>query len=193
MSALHSFWYDRAHASFEAALAVDPACAMAAGGDAMAHVHPVWRGRDLAKGRAALARVREAGLTPKELAFVDIARALFAVDDMKEANAGWLRGAAQTICGTTAPTRASPRFRFARGRARRCRCQSLGKIMLPRGSNQDVRCLGTRLDVPAATAYSLKVLSDNRATTKANTGRTRSGAPGIGAGTTPISLAPIRR
>ena len=29
--------------------------------------------------------------------------------------------------------------------------------------------------------------------TKANTGRTRSGAPGIGAGTTPISLAPIRR
>ncbi|HMJ54964.1 MAG TPA: hypothetical protein VK540_22970 [Polyangiaceae bacterium] len=95
MSALHSFWYDRAHASFEAALTVDPACAMAAWGDAMAYVHPVWDERDLAKGRAALARVREAGLTPKELAFVGIARSLFAVDDITDANAGWLRGAAQ--------------------------------------------------------------------------------------------------
>jgi tetratricopeptide (TPR) repeat protein len=44
---------------------------------------------------AALARVREEALTPKELAFVGVARALVAVDDMKEANAGWLRGAAQ--------------------------------------------------------------------------------------------------
>ena len=95
MSALHSFEYDRAHASFEAALAVDPACAMAAWGDAMAHMHPVWRERDLVKGRAALARVREEKLTRKELAFVGVARALFAVDDVKEANAGWLRGAAQ--------------------------------------------------------------------------------------------------
>lgn len=95
MSALHSFEYDRAHASFEAALKVDPACAMAAWGDAMAHVHPIWRERDLAKGRAALARVREEKLTRKELAFIGVARALFAVDDMKEANTGWLRGAAQ--------------------------------------------------------------------------------------------------
>ena len=92
---MHSFEYDRAHASFEAALAVDAACAMAAWGDAMAYVHPIWRERDLAKGRAALARVREEGLTPKERAFVGVARALFAADDMKEANAGWLRGAAQ--------------------------------------------------------------------------------------------------
>src|SRR6185436_5031946 len=95
MLALHSFEYDRAHASFEAALVGDPACAMAAWGDAMAHVHPIWRERDLAKGRAALARVREEGLPPKELAYVGVARALFAADDLKEANAGWLRRAAQ--------------------------------------------------------------------------------------------------
>jgi tetratricopeptide (TPR) repeat protein len=95
MLALHSFEYDRAHASFEAALTVDAACAMAAWGDAMAYVHPIWHERDLAKGRAALARVREDGLTPKELAFVGVARALFAVDQVKEANAGWLRRAAQ--------------------------------------------------------------------------------------------------
>jgi tetratricopeptide (TPR) repeat protein len=95
MSALHSFAYDRAHVGFEAALTVDPACAMAAWGDAMAYVHPIWHERDLAKGRAALARAREEGLTPKERAFLGLARALFATDDMKEANAGWLRGAAQ--------------------------------------------------------------------------------------------------
>jgi tetratricopeptide (TPR) repeat protein len=95
MLALHSFWYDRAHASFEAALTADPACAMAAWGDAMAHVHPIWRERDLAKGRAALERVREKGLTPKELAFIGVARALFGADDMKDANAAWLRGAAK--------------------------------------------------------------------------------------------------
>jgi tetratricopeptide (TPR) repeat protein len=95
MLALHSFEYDRAHASFDAALTADSACAMAAWGDAMAHVHPIWRERDLAKGRAALARVREQGLTPKELAFIGLGRALFAVDDMKEANTGWLRAAAQ--------------------------------------------------------------------------------------------------
>src|SRR5262245_28138721 len=56
MLALHSFAYDRAHASFESALVADASCAMAAWGDAMAHVHPIWRERDAAKGRAALAR-----------------------------------------------------------------------------------------------------------------------------------------
>jgi tetratricopeptide (TPR) repeat protein len=95
MLALHSFEYDRAHASFEGALGADPACAMAAWGDAMAYVHPIWHERDLAKGRAALARVREEGLTPKERAFIGVARALFAADDPKEANLAWLRGAAQ--------------------------------------------------------------------------------------------------
>jgi tetratricopeptide (TPR) repeat protein len=95
MLALHSFEYDHAHTSFEAALTGDPGCAMAAWGDAMAYVHPIWRERDLAKGRAALARVREEGLPRKELAFVGAARALFAPEDMKEANAAWLRQAAQ--------------------------------------------------------------------------------------------------
>jgi len=95
MLAMHSFEYDRAHAAFASALGADPGCAMAAWGDAMAYVHPIWHERDLVKGRAALARVREERLAPKELAFIAAARALYAVDEMKEANSGWLRRAAQ--------------------------------------------------------------------------------------------------
>ena len=58
MLALHSFLYDQAHEAFAAAAAADPRCTMAAWGDAMAYDHPVWDERDVAKGRAALARAR---------------------------------------------------------------------------------------------------------------------------------------
>jgi hypothetical protein len=95
MLALHSFLYDQAHESFAAALVADPKCAMAAWGEAMTYDHPVWRERDLAKGRAALARVSsEEGLTAKERAYLAAARALFAKDDLKQAHAAWLAAAA---------------------------------------------------------------------------------------------------
>ena len=61
MLALHSFLYDQAHVSFAAALAADPRCAMAAWGDAMAYDKAIWDERDVAKGRAALARVSGRG------------------------------------------------------------------------------------------------------------------------------------
>ncbi len=92
--AMHSFLYDQAHETFGAALAADPSCAMAAWGDAMAHDHPIWHMRDIAKGRAALARVtREEALTPKERAFVAAARALYSKDDHDEAHRAWLAAA----------------------------------------------------------------------------------------------------
>ena len=92
--AMHSFLYDQAHESFVAALAADPSCAMAAWGDAMTFDHPVWHERDLPKGRAALAKVtREDSLTPKERAFLSMARELFAKDDGKQAHTAWLASA----------------------------------------------------------------------------------------------------
>ena len=95
MLALHSFLYNQAHVSFAAALAADPKCAMAAWGDAMAYDKAIWDDRDVAKGRAALARVSGEGtLTPKERAFLRVARADYEKDLTSEAHAAWLAAAA---------------------------------------------------------------------------------------------------
>ena len=95
MLALHSFLYDQAHVSFGAAIAADPRCAMAAWGDAMAYDRALWYEQDFVKGRAALAAVtREDALTPKERAFLAVARALYAKDSIKEAHETWLAAAA---------------------------------------------------------------------------------------------------
>jgi len=96
MLALHSFLYDQAHESFAAALAADPRCTMASWGDAMTYDHPIWRERDLTKGRAALARVAgDDDLPARDRAYLATARALFAKDDPKEAHAAWLAAAAK--------------------------------------------------------------------------------------------------
>jgi hypothetical protein len=94
MLALHSFLYDQAHVRFAAALAADRKCAMAAWGDAMAYDR-AWDDRDAAKGRAALARVSgEETLTPKERAFLGVARADYEKDLTSDAHAAWLAAAA---------------------------------------------------------------------------------------------------
>jgi hypothetical protein len=96
MLEMHSFQYDQAHASFGAALGRDPGCAMAAWGDAMAYEHPLWSQRDVAKSRAALARIaREDRLTPKERAYIAAARALFSTADRSAAHKAWLAAAAK--------------------------------------------------------------------------------------------------
>jgi tetratricopeptide (TPR) repeat protein len=95
MLALHSFLYDQAHVGFAAALAADPKCAMAAWGDAMAYDKAIWNDRDVPRGRAALARVSsEESLTPKERAFLRVARADFERPPASDAHAAWLAAAA---------------------------------------------------------------------------------------------------
>lgn len=54
---LHSFEYDDARAAFAAAREKDPGFAMAAWGEAMTEVHPLWDEEDLPGGRAALERL----------------------------------------------------------------------------------------------------------------------------------------
>ncbi|MBI5277530.1 MAG: hypothetical protein HY854_13830 [Burkholderiales bacterium] len=93
--ALYSFQYDQAHVSFQAALDSDPQCAMAAWGDAMAYQHALWGVRDVAKGRAALARIAaEDRLTDRERGFIATARALYAVEEPQAALRAWLDAAA---------------------------------------------------------------------------------------------------
>ena len=95
MLAMHSFLYDQAEVSFDAALAADPRCAMASWGKAMTHDHAIWNERDAAKGRAALASVtNEDALTPKERAYLATARAAFAKESGKDAHRAWLEAAA---------------------------------------------------------------------------------------------------
>jgi hypothetical protein len=96
MLEMHSFQYDQAHASFGAALKTDAGCAMAAWGDAMAYEHPVWAERDLAKGKAALARITsEDALTPREKAHIAAARALYGIPEGKAAHRAWLLAVAR--------------------------------------------------------------------------------------------------
>ena len=58
MLQLHSFEYEDAHETFQAAARADPQCAMAHWGDAMAYSHPIWGEEQVQSAQAALAQVR---------------------------------------------------------------------------------------------------------------------------------------
>ena len=61
---LHSFEYEEAARTFQAAAAADPRCAIAHWGEAMTYYHPLWAApsaAELAKGREALARAHALG------------------------------------------------------------------------------------------------------------------------------------
>lgn len=89
VEALHHFEYEEANLAFTRALAVDPAFAMAAWGEAMTYHQTLWRNEDLAAGRRALARIgptpeaRAARIpTPRERGFFAAAEALFGAGDV---------------------------------------------------------------------------------------------------------------
>ncbi len=91
MLQLHSFQYDDAHDTFQAAVRADPRCAMASWGDAMAYSHPIWGEEQVQSARAALARVKNEGeLRPSERAHLAAARALYGPGDIGERHRAWL-------------------------------------------------------------------------------------------------------
>lgn len=58
---LHSFWYEKAAATFSEAAKQDPSCAMAYWGVAMSHYHPLWEPPNpvsLEAGRAAIEKAK---------------------------------------------------------------------------------------------------------------------------------------
>ena len=78
VAALHSFWYEEALESFQAALRLDPAFAMAWWGVAMTYHRPFIPGSDDEAGRRALAQIRETpALTARERAYIGALRACY--------------------------------------------------------------------------------------------------------------------
>ncbi|CAN5261130.1 hypothetical protein BH11PSE14_BH11PSE14_01220 [soil metagenome] len=65
MLLMHVFEYEDAALAFQQAQALDPGLVMAYWGEAMCATHPVWNQQDMARGRAALAKL---GTTPAERA-----------------------------------------------------------------------------------------------------------------------------
>ena len=72
---LHSFWYEEATKTFDAAVTDDPACAMAHWGQAMSLFHQIWEAPDSAvrsHTMVALTAARATGTrTPRERAYID--------------------------------------------------------------------------------------------------------------------------
>ncbi len=92
MLQLHSFQYEDAHQTFQAAAKADPHCAMAHWGDAMAYSHPIWGEEQVQSAQAALAGVTsEETLKPTERAHLAAARALFGTGDIQERHRAWLQ------------------------------------------------------------------------------------------------------
>jgi tetratricopeptide (TPR) repeat protein len=82
MLALHSFWYDEARDEFVAATQAAPDFAMGYWGEALTSYHPVWEQENVAKSRAALAKVPpRANVSARERAYLDAARELVSEGD----------------------------------------------------------------------------------------------------------------
>ena len=92
MLQLHSFQYEDAHETFQAAGKADPGCAMAFWGDAMAYSHPIWGEEQVQSARAALAKVKDTSrLRPTERAHLAAAQALYGEGDIQERHRAWLQ------------------------------------------------------------------------------------------------------
>jgi len=77
---LHSFEYDDAIAAFRQAQKADPTFAMAYWGEALAYNQPLWFNEDVAKARAALAKLKPAP-TAREQGYLDAVQRLYGPGD----------------------------------------------------------------------------------------------------------------
>ena len=91
---LHSFWYEKAAAAFNAAAAADSSCAMAFWGQAMSLLHPLWTPPSASDAQAAM-RAIERGLarakTARERDYLDAIRAYYADYDRTDPTARLVR------------------------------------------------------------------------------------------------------
>ncbi|HEY0082706.1 MAG TPA: hypothetical protein VGB61_07945 [Pyrinomonadaceae bacterium] len=87
VGALHSFWYEEALESFQAATKIEPGFALGYWGEAMAHNHPLWNEQDAEAARKALGKIpADAKLTPRESAYLNAVKALYGEGDKHARN-----------------------------------------------------------------------------------------------------------
>ena len=82
---LHNFEYDDAATAFRDAQDADANFALAYWGEALSHYRPVWGRENLDQGRAALAKVSNAGTaTARERGYLEAARVVFGEGDRED-------------------------------------------------------------------------------------------------------------
>ncbi|HVS03114.1 MAG TPA: tetratricopeptide repeat protein [Thermoanaerobaculia bacterium] len=88
LALLHHMTYDGAHAAFAAAAAADPGCSLAAWGQAMTVIHPLWSdppsAEAFARGHQLAAAAQEKATTERERAYADAVAAYFAPGQGKD-------------------------------------------------------------------------------------------------------------
>jgi len=95
---MHHMMYTQAREEFEAVVQADPGCAMAHWGVATTLFQPLWgtspSAADIARGREAIRKAREAAQTPREQRLIEATAAFFEpeTDAVKERLAGWAEG-----------------------------------------------------------------------------------------------------
>ncbi len=102
LTLLHHMMYEQAEEVFAGAVAAAPDCAMLNWGVAMSRFHPLWPGQptpgDIAAGRAAAARLAEAGeVSEAERALIGAVQAFYAAGDMpyRERLEAWAKAQAE--------------------------------------------------------------------------------------------------
>lgn len=79
LAALHSFWFEEALEAFRESTKVEPDFMMGYWGEAMAHNHPLWSEQDTVAAREVVAKLKDsAKLTPRERAYIEAVKALYA-------------------------------------------------------------------------------------------------------------------
>jgi tetratricopeptide (TPR) repeat protein len=82
LAALHSFWFEEALDEFRQSTSIEPGFVMGYWGEAMSYNHPLWAEQDTESARKTLEKIKDTSkVTPRERAYVDAIRALYAGDD----------------------------------------------------------------------------------------------------------------
>lgn len=95
---MHHMMYTQARAEFEAVVQTEPDCAMAHWGIATTLFQPLWgtvpQAADIARGRGAIKKAREAAENPREKSLIEATGAFFdpETDRVRERLAGWTKG-----------------------------------------------------------------------------------------------------